>query len=267
MLDIKSNNPFLTKKEIKNISPSVFTKNGSCDTSEKYCHIPTEKIIDDMELLGWGVVDAKEVKARKTSNIGFQKHLLVFRNNDLKITSEDGDDVFPQILLTNSHDGKNSFVFTAGLFRLICENGLVISTQEFSSVKIRHYGYSFEELQKGINDMVENLPLTIESINNFKSIELGQQEMLEFAQKAIDIRFDQENTEGVDLQDLLYPTREEDKGTDLWSVYNTIQEKLIKGDFQIKSGSKSRKVRRIKNFKQDISLNEKLFELALSYSN
>ena len=32
----------------------------------------------------------------------------------------DGDTVYPQILLTNSHDGKNAFTFTAGLFRLIC---------------------------------------------------------------------------------------------------------------------------------------------------
>ena len=37
------------------------------------------------------------------------------------------DTVFPQILLTNSHDGKNAFTFTAGLFRMICENGLVLS--------------------------------------------------------------------------------------------------------------------------------------------
>ena len=43
------------------------------------------------------------------------------------------DTVFPQILLTNSHDGKNAFTFTAGLFRMICENGLVVSTNEFEN--------------------------------------------------------------------------------------------------------------------------------------
>jgi hypothetical protein len=74
-----------------------------------------------MEALGWGVVDAKEVRSRK--NVGFQKHLVVFRNNDIQITAEDGDNVFPQILLTNSHDGKNSFTFTAGLFRWFVRMG------------------------------------------------------------------------------------------------------------------------------------------------
>ena len=139
MLDIQNSN-FITKSEIKNRAKSIFTEKGAPNVSEKYAHISTEKIIDDMALLGWGVVDAKEVKARKKDTVGYQKHLVVFRNNDIQITAEDGDNVFPQILLTNSHDGKNAFTFTAGLFRMVCENGLVVSSREFENMKIRHYG-------------------------------------------------------------------------------------------------------------------------------
>ena len=267
MLDIQ-NQEFINKSEIKNRAKSIFTTQGAPGTSEKYAHISTEKIIDDMELLGWGVVDAKEVKARKADTMGFQKHLVVFRNNDIQITSEDGDTIFPQILLTNSHDGKNAFTFTAGLFRMVCENGLVISTQEFENMKIRHYGYSFEELQSTIKSMVEKLPLTVESLNRFRAIELSQQQCLDFAQKAVAARFDNEiDNIQIDLQDLLTPTRPEDKGTDLWSVYNVIQEKLVHGMFNYKYGVKVRKARKIKNFKQDIVLNEKLYDLALAYAN
>ena len=220
-----------------------------------------------MELLGWGVVDAKEVKARKADTMGFQKHLVVFRNNDIQITSEDGDTIYPQVLLTNSHDGKNAFTFTAGLFRMICENGLVVSTAEFENMKIRHYGYSFEELQNTIKAMVEKLPLTVESLNKFRAVELSQEQCLDFAQKAIAARFDNEiDNIQIDLQDLLTPTRNEDKGTDLWSVYNVIQEKLVHGMFNYKYGVKVRKARKIKNFKQDIVLNEKLYDLALAYA-
>lgn len=267
MLDIQ-NQEFINKSEIKNRAKSIFTTQGAPGTSEKYAHISTEKIIDDMELLGWGVVDAKEVKARKADTMGFQKHLVVFRNNDIQITSEDGDTIFPQILLTNSHDGKNAFTFTAGLFRMVCENGLVISTQEFENMKIRHYGYSFEELQSTIKSMVEKLPLTVESLNRFRAIELSQEQCLDFAQKAVAARFDNEiDNIQIDLQDLLTPTRPEDKGTDLWSVYNVIQEKLVHGMFNYKYGVKVRKARKIKNFKQDIVLNEKLYDLALAYAN
>ena len=261
------NTQFLTKEQIRSKASSVFTDHGSQNTSEKYTHIPTAKVVEDMELLGWGVVDAKEVKARK--GIGFQKHLLVFRNNDLQITSENGDTVWPQILLTNSHDGKNAFTFTAGLFRLICENGLVISTQQFEKMKIRHMGYSFEELQATIRSMVEKLPLTVDALNKFKSVELGQEQALEFAKKAITTRFTEQEIENVniDFEELLRPTRKEDEGQDLWSVYNVVQEKIIHGMFNYSSGVKVRKARKIKNFEQDMKINEQLFEMAMEYAH
>jgi hypothetical protein len=264
MLDIR-NTEFIDKKEIKNRAKSIFTTTGSPSVSDKYAHISTEKIIDDMSLLGWGVVDAKEVKARK--DVGFQKHLVVFRNNDIQITAEDGDNVCPQILLTNSHDGKNAFTFTAGLFRMVCENGLVVSSKEFENMKIRHYGYSFEELQEVIKTMVEKLPLTVESLNKFRSVELGQEQTLEFAKKALLTRFDEKELENIkiDLNDLLTPTRNEDRGSDLWSVYNVIQEKLTHGMFNYGYGNKIRKARKIKNFNKDLELNEKLYSLALEY--
>ena len=182
MLDIQ-NQEFINKAEIKNRAKSIFTTTSAPSTSDKYAHISTEKIIDDMELLGWGVVDAKEVKARKADTMGFQKHLVVFRNNEIQITSEDGDNVFPQILLTNSHDGKNAFTFTAGLFRMVCENGLVICSKEFENLKIRHYGYDFEELKNVIGTMVEKLPLTVESMNQFKKKQLRKEQIASLLRK------------------------------------------------------------------------------------
>jgi hypothetical protein len=263
MLDLNTNQ-FLTESQIRERASSIFTTTGAPDTSEKYLHISTDQIIKDMDQLGWGVVDAKQVKARKGE--GYQKHLVVFRNNDLFIEGEDGDDVFPQILLTNSHDGKNAFTFTAGLFRLVCENGLVISTQEFENMKIRHYGYNFEELQKVITGMVEKLPLTVESMNRFKQTQLGQEQMLDFAKRAIEVRFGEESKNiQINYEELITPTRVEDRGSDLWSVFNVVQEKIIHGMFEYSIGTKNRKARKIKNFKQDITLNAKLYELANEY--
>jgi len=266
MLDIQ-NTQFLTKSEIRQKASSIFTTQGAPSTSDKYAHIPTDRIIDDMQLLGWGVVDDKQVQARKGD--GYQKHLIVFRHNDIQITSEDGDTVFPQILLTNSHDGKNAFTFTAGLFRMVCENGLVVSSREFENMKIRHYGYSFDELQETIKSMVEKLPLTVESLNKFRAVELSQEQALEFAKKALTTRFsdDEINNIQIDFNELLTPTRPQDRGSDLWSVYNVIQEKIIHGMFDYKYGVKSRKARKIKNFKQDLVINEKLYDLALEYVN
>ena len=266
MLDLQKSG-FMSDDQIKEIAPAVFTQKPSDEVSKHYTHIPTTKVINDMRTLGWDVVDVKEVKARKAKTRGVQKHMVVFRNPAVVINGEDGDTVFRQILLTNSHDGKNAFTFTAGLFRLICENGLVISTTQFEDVKMRHMGYTFEDLQANIREMVEKLPLTVESMNRMKEIEMGEKAALDFAKRALETRFDEKqmNRIQVDLNELLKPVREEDFGKDVWSIFNVVQEKIIEGDFQYIAGSKVRKARRVKNFNQDQKINKELFELALEY--
>lgn len=260
----KDSNKFLSKELIGVMAPSVFTeKANSATTSKHYVHIPTEKVIDDMQALGWGVVDAKEVKSRK--NQGYQQHMVVFGNDDLKISGVDGDDVMPRVLMTNSHDGKNAFRFQAGLYRFVCSNGLVVADAEFASMKIRHMGYDISELSTIINDIVEKMPLTVECMNKLKAKNLSQEEKEKFALEAIGLRF---NTEGknFEIQEFLEPTRKEDSDDSMWSVYNLVQEKLIHGLFDYGVGAKSRKARKIKNFQQDIKVNQDLYNLALSYA-
>ena len=264
MLDLNKHT-FLSLDEIKEKANSIFASKGAESTSEKYSHIPTYKVIEDMALLGWGVTDVKQVKARK--GVGFQKHLVIFRNNDIIIHGKDGDNVFPQILLTNSSDGKNAFTFKAGLFRLVCENGLIISTQDFANLKIRHIGYDFNELNKTITSIVEKLPLAVESMNKFKQTQMVESQIVDFAKKALTVRFGSEemNRITIDYNVFIAPTRSEDAGNDLWSVFNVIQEKVLEGDFTYGFSTKTRKARRIKNFNQDIELNSKLYELATTY--
>ena len=260
---------YLSKKQIAEIAPSVFTNRPSDEVSEKYTHIPTEKVIDDMEVLGWKPVEAKEVKARTKATRGFQKHLLVFRNDDVVINGEDGDTVFPQILLTNSHDGKNSFTFTAGLFRMICANGLVIADDKFEDIKMRHMGYTFEDLQIMITNIVEKLPLTVESMNKMKDIELEESEMLDLAKSLLDIRVKgTDNTfNDVAVTNVLESQRKEDRGMGLWEVFNRVQENIMNGNFHYNTKSgKQRQARIIKNFKQDIDLNRNMFAKAMEYA-
>ena len=259
-------NKFMTNEAIAKQAPSVFTESPSGDVSKHYTHIPTTKVIDDMRTLGWDVINVQEVKARR--GVGFQKHLVVFRNNDIVINGEDNDTVYPQILLTNSHDGKNAFQLQAGLYRLICSNGLVIATTQFEAVKMRHMGYTFEDLQENIREMVLKLPLTVESMNVMKATQLGEAKALEFAKECLKTRFTEEQIKSVNinLEDLLFPTRSEDKGKDLWSVFNVGQEKIIEGDFSYMSGGKIRKARKIKNFRQDQKINSELFGIALEYA-
>lgn len=246
-----------TLDEIKQIAPSVFTEQKAPHLTDKYIQTPTSRVVEDLMRLGWQVTKVQEIKARKGK--GFQKHIVVFRNPDIMIRGNNGDDSFPQILLTNSHDGKSAFNFRVGIFRLVCSNGLVVSDADFNNLSIRHINYTFESLQEKINGVIEKLPGLVQKINLFKSKELTQEQMIEFATKAATLR----NKQVVNAIDLLNATREQDNGNDLWVVFNRVQEKILGGGYNY--GRKNRKARSITNFQQDIKVNEQLFELAEAY--
>ena len=266
MLKLDKEIPVLSDLELREKAPSIFTERPSKETSKHYTYIPTYKVIQDMKHLGWNPVDAQQVQTRKDHTKGVGKHLVVFQNDDIKIDGNDGDTVFPRILLINSHDGKNSFQFQAGLFRLVCSNGLVISDHNFSKLKIRHMGYDFTELRKTITEITAALPLTVESLNKIKATQLNEEQKVDFAIKALGLRLGgYDFVDSVDIDELLKPTRPEDRGDGLWEVYNVVQEKVVHGMFDYSTGVKQRKARKIKNFKQDLALNEDLFALAGEY--
>ncbi len=242
-------------ENIKAIAPSVFTTEKASHLSDKYVQTPTSRVVEDLMNLGWEVTKVQEVKSRKYK--GFQKHLVVFRNPDIMIKGENGDDSFPQILLTNSHDGKAAFNFRVGIFRLVCSNGLVVSDADFSNVSIRHMNYTFESLQVKINEIISKLPGLVNKINTFKAKTLTEVEMNDFAVKASQLR----TKKTVNIMDVLSATRSQDQGNDLWVVFNRVQEKILGGSYT----SGGRKARSVKNFQKDIQLNEQLFELAESY--
>jgi hypothetical protein len=248
-------NRHYTLDEIKQIAPSVFTTEKASHLTDKYVQTPTSRVVEDLMNLGWQVTKAQEVKSRKYK--GFQKHVVVFRNPDIMIKGKDGDDAFPQILLTNSHDGKAAFNLRVGIFRLICSNGLVISDADFSNVSIRHINYTFETLQSKVQEVIAKLPGLVKKINLFKSTQLTEAQMQDFATKAATLRTKQR----VNVMDLLNADRVQDQGNDLWVVFNRVQEKLLGGSYR----AGQRKARSVKNFQKDIELNEQLFELAGSY--
>src|SRR6056300_117945 len=180
---------YLTKDQIRNSSPLVFADAPTNpDVSDKYLFVNTETIIDDLAKLNWFPVQAAQRKSRKVEGTIFSKHMVAFQNPDIKITSKDGDDAYPRILLTNSHDGMQSFKFSVGIFRLVCSNGLVVADEKFSDFKIKHKGYTFEELRNVVRQAVEDLPNRVQVMNDMKNRILTEDEKRKMALDAMLIR-------------------------------------------------------------------------------
>ena len=264
---------YLTKDQIREQAPLVFAEAPTNpDVSKKYLFVNTEKIIDDLDKLGWKPVEVAQRKSIKAEGTIFSKHMVAFQNPDIKITSGDGDDAYPRILLTNSHDGMQAFKFSVGIFRLVCSNGLVVADEQFSEFKIKHKGYTFGELRDVVNQAVADLPNKVQVLNDMKNRTLTQDEKNKLALDSMLVRAGIEpgsekatkfNYDDETIEDILDPKRKEDKGDDLWRVFNVIQEKITQGEFHAAlRGAKVRKVRKIKSFEKDLKVNKELFKLA-----
>lgn len=263
---------FLTKDDLRKAVPVAFAEKPTRDVSKQYVFANTETVIDDLAKEGWLPREASQRSPRNGVETSFSPHMIRFANPDIVVKSGAVNDSFPEILVENRHDGLGAFKFSAGFFRLVCSNGLVIMTESFARVAIPHKGYTFDELREVVSKRVQSLPETIDIMNNMRGRMLTSEEQHALAMQAFLIR------QGIDpatatseqkpnkeiVIDMLTPVRSADKGKDLWTVFNVIQEKVIGGHFHTNTG---RKARSITSFEKDMAINQKLFEAATPFIN
>jgi hypothetical protein len=263
---------FLSTDEIREQAPVIFAGGPTREVSERYVYADTPTIINDMDKLGWKVRQVGQRKARKEAT-SFSPHFVRFANPDYRIKGNGGDYSFPEVVMKNRYDGLGAVEFMAGIFRLVCSNGMVISTESFGEMKLNHRGYSFEEMRKLVGDRVVSIEEQVAVMNAMKDTALMKEQQRELAMQGLLIRGQVSKSEEgkfrgkvdlLTLDEILTPERNEDKGTDLWNTFNVVQEKMVNGGFHTQLGlnTKIRKVRAIKSFEQDLSLNKQLFSAA-----
>jgi hypothetical protein len=268
---------FLSNDDIRRVCPmALHTTPTNPDVSDKYVHANTMTVVEDLAKLGWFPVQAKQCRNKKNSSGIRSFHMIAFQNPDVKITKtlDNGEkivDTYPRIILTNSHDGFNSFKFMVGLFRLICSNGLVVCNNQMVDMSIRHINYDFEELRKIVASAIEQVPNIVNTMNDMRNVMLTDEQKTALATEVVKIRKGVEDDENyvVDaevVEDILTPVRNEDKGNDLWTIFNICQEKMIKGGFGFRGATnKLRKQRGITSIKKDMDFNQRLWQTASQY--
>ena len=275
MISFSNNNlseHFLTNDELCAACPHAFKHEPTNpNVSGKYVQANTMTVIDDLAKLGWYPVQAKQCRAKKNSSGIRSFHMIALQNPDIKIMRNGEVDAYPRIILTNSHDGFNSFKFMLGLFRVVCSNGLVVCDDEMVNMSIRHINYTFDELRRIVATAIEEVPNIVNTMNQMRLTELSEDNKMELAKEMFKIRkgYDEKDQVEVDnetLKDILTPVRSEDNSNDLWTVFNICQEKMIKGGFfTTTKNNKTRKQRGITSIKKDMEYNQKLWTAASRY--
>jgi hypothetical protein len=260
---IRNSKQPLTMDQIRSAAPSAFATEKYHERSERYAYIPTAAVIEHLMSNGFNVFAAGQSRTKIEDKREHTKHMIRLRANQTALAV---GDIFPEIVLINSHDGSTAYNVMAGLFRLICSNGAVVADSMLASTHIKHTGKVLDEVASGAVSIVEHMPKVVDAVARWKSIKLSQDAQTAFAQAAHTVRF--ANAEGytntpIKPQQLLKPRRPEDNADDLWTVFNRVQENSLKGGLLAYNHETRRNVRtrEINGIDQDVKLNRALWTL------
>lgn len=256
----------ITLDQLRSQMPQAFVEAPSSRVSAKYSFIPTHQILSDLDKLGWKIREVQNPRYKSTGNQLHGKHMVRLFNPNIHISSGT-DKNYVEIALYNSSNGMSKFRMEVGIFRMVCSNGMVIKSEDFGSINMRHSGYSFESLKEGIDKMIEGLPQVVTKINTFTGKILTPTEMYSFAEEAYSLRNSGRKATDEEIHALLSVRRDEDKGNNLWLVFNRLQEAVVTGgQMFVDRRGRVRTAKAIRNLDKSLKLNQELWQLAEQYA-
>lgn len=222
----------LTDDDLRRCAPSIYATRARPGVSSRYTFVSTAEVVDLLREDGWAPVKAREQHVRLNERQGFQIHEVRFaRRTDLQLTSFDVGHTRPEIVLQNAHDGTKSYRIDAGLYRLVCRNGLTVADETFAHQSIRHLDSAPERFRAAAREIAAKVPEILQVIARWRTLTLTPAKRLEFARLAMKLRWGSNSPmiTAVEPMKLLNPVRSADRGEDLWTTFNVVQEHLIRG--------------------------------------
>lgn len=258
----------LSNVQVAQVCPSAAATEPAEKCSTGYLFIPTMRVVDGMRERDFVPTWASESKTRMIGAAGHTKHIIRFAQvKDLERRQDDR----PEVVLVGSHDWTSAFRVIAGVFRRVCSNGL-ISGDKAAELRVMHRGDFLEEVLSATYSIAEQAESTMQLVAEMKRIELDTRERLLLAKHATALRFDLDanavegslvnidpQADRYNPQALLRVWRSEDRGTDLYTTLNVIQENALQGGVRVKNGNKSR---RVTNINQTVTFNQQLWQFA-----
>ena len=205
----------LTLDQVKAYAPSAFALAPHESRSARYTYVPTVAIIEGMIKAGFQPFKASQSRTRTLGKEEFTKHMIRFRSQSANQNLAVGDTI-PEIVLINSHDGTSTYQLSAGLYRLVCSNGLMVSEALQDMVRVKHSGDIIGEVIEGSNRIASGSGLALERVKEWSGLMLTAGEQQAFADAAHTLRF--ADSEGkvstpITAAQLLRPRRSEDNGS------------------------------------------------------
>ena len=216
--------------------------------------------VREFQRQGWNIAGAYEQRNKQNRKVG--SHFIRMEHPDFKVTNRKGQtDAVATMNISNSTNGSKPMELDLGAYRQVCSNGAIAHTS-YSNARVPHS----EQGQYSLNEILCDLGIrtqgVMEEFNKLKERDLSPAEAMNLATQAADARFGKGHR--IDVSQLLNVVRDEDKGDDVWTVFNRIQENLtqphrITDRFGNNIGG-------VNDVAEDTRINKELFELAHAYA-
>jgi Domain of unknown function (DUF932) len=250
----------LSPSQLKAV-PSIFAKRASPKMGENYTFIPTDSVIKALDKIGMAPVYAAQ---RKSKSAAYARHLLRFASKS-DLTARKVGEVTPEIVVGNSHNGRSALSVHFGLFRMVCANGLVVADSQLSALRCRHMG-DIEEVMQRVTMLLSHTGEVVGRVEAMRCTMLTKSSSLQFATAALAMRYADDAgkvSSPITATDLLVPRRKEDTKMDLWSVFNVVQENMLRGGLIGKSTQGRRvQTRAVVDVRKNVMYNAGLWSLA-----
>jgi hypothetical protein len=133
----------------------------------------------------------------------------------------------------------------------------------FPSIRVAHRGDIVEEVVSSALEIAERFGVLAAQVERMERRQLQKEEQIEFAERALAIRFPDDAQCGLLPAQLLTCRRVEDVGNDLWTCLNKVQENLLRGGLSRRTPSGRRtRTRAITSIAEDVRINGRVWDLA-----
>lgn len=197
---------------------------------DSYGFVNTNEVLSVFQQAGWTPVSTQVGKVRTIERQGFQKHLIRLENPNFQAIEglTDNNKSRPQLVLLNSHDGTSSLQILWGLIRIACLNGIIAGTG-LNGIRLVHSKSITDKLPDGIQYMLDNFETFQNQIKTLQGLTLSDAAQAELIKTVFDARLSNvNNVTNVDYK-LGRLQRVQDNASDAYTVFNRIQETLMRG--------------------------------------
>ena len=254
---LRSDHP-LSDDQIRTVAPSIFAETPHESRSQRYSYIPTAAVLAELRKEGFHPFMVCQTRVRQEDRRDYTKHMLRLRH----VSQINGTEA-NEIILLNSHDGTSSYQMLAGMFRFVCQNGLVCG-ETSADVRVPHKGNVTDHVIEGAYEVLQGFERVQHSRDAMCAIKLDDGEAELFARSALTLKYDVSSKAlPITESQVLRPRRFDDNQSDLWSLFNRVQENLVKGGLTSRTANgRQQRTRPVQGIDQNVRLNRALWLLA-----